>query len=192
MVVHILIPALERRIKVQGQARLERPCLKKRRKAKKQVKCHREGVIWCSQGKAWRAVGAKWRQESDGTQGCSPCTMMKAVAWMLSTLLDAKHVYSPLSLCSTFCIYSPPEGVIVTRGSVGKGVRSPLVQVICGRGWPVALHSKVTLSPTSTSVFCGWITKVGRAVTNRNSQLISYNFSRFLFGIFDVQAVHSP
>lgn len=148
---------------------------------KGQVKWYRGHVIRCRPGKAKGTDGVMRRQESDG----SPCTMMKAVAWMLSTLLEAKHVYSPLSLCSTFCMYSPPEGVIFTRGSTGKGVRSPLVQVICGRGWPVALHSKVTLSPTSTSVFCGWITKVGRAVTNRNSQLISHSFTRSLLGIFD-------
>lgn len=129
--------------------------------------------MWYRHDEAKGAVGTVQSREPDGTQGCSPCTMMKAVAWMLSTLLDAKQVYSPLSLWATFCIYSPPEGVMFTRGSVGKGVWSPLVQVICGRGWPVALHSRVTLSPTSTSVFCGWMTNVGRAVTNKNSRLIA-------------------
>lgn len=98
----------------------------------------------------------------------SPWTMMKAVAWMLPMLLDAVQAYSPLSSCATFCMYRPPEGVTLTRGSSGTGVWSPFVQVIRGTGWPVALHSRVTLSPTSTSVFCGWITKAGRAVATKH------------------------
>lgn len=113
----------------QGQAGLARLVSKDRKKGKEQMTWHR-GVMWCRQGTAKKATGPMQSQESDDAQGCSPCTMMKAVAWMLSTLLDAKHVYSPLSLWATFCIYRPPEGVVFTRGSIGKGVRSPLVQVI--------------------------------------------------------------
>lgn len=97
-----------------------------------------------------------------------PCTMMSAVAWMLPTLLEAKQAYSPLSSWATSRMYRPPDGVTLTRGSTGTGVRSPFVQVIRGAGWPVALHSRVTLSPTSTSVFCGWITKAGRAATTKH------------------------
>lgn len=52
---------------------------------------------------------------------------------------------------------------MLMRASLGRGVRSPFVQETRGCGWPVALHSRVTLSPTSTSVFWGWITKLGRA-----------------------------
>lgn len=58
---------------------------------------------------------------------------------------------------------SPPELVMAKRGSCGKGEPVPRVQLTRGWGCPETPHSKVTLSPTSTSVFCGWITKVGLA-----------------------------
>lgn len=58
---------------------------------------------------------------------------------------------------------SPPELVIVKRESCGKGEPVPRVQLMRGWGCPETPHSKVTLSPISTSVFCGWITKVGLA-----------------------------
>lgn len=92
-----------------------------------------------------------------------PCTMIYAVAWMVSTLLEAKQVYCPPSAWTTFWIYNPPEGVMLIRASLGRGVRSPFVHETLGCGWPAALHSRVTLSPTSTSVFWGWITKLGLA-----------------------------
>lgn len=82
---------------------------------------------------------------------------------MVSRLLEAKQVYCPPSVCTTFWMNSPPDGVVLIRASVGRGVRSPLVQETRGWGWPVALHSRVILSPTNTSVFWGWITKLGRA-----------------------------
>lgn len=66
---------------------------------------------------------------------------------------------------------------MVMRGSLGKGVLSPLVQVIRGWGCPVALHSRVTLSPTSTSVFWGWITKLGRAV--RKERCLNMTFPNY-------------
>ena len=43
----------------------------------------------------------------------------------------------------------------------------PRVQLMRGWGCPETPHSKVTLSPISTSVFCGWITKVGLAGRKR-------------------------
>ena len=58
---------------------------------------------------------------------------------------------------------SPPELVIAKRESSGKGEPVPRVQLMRGWGCPETPHSKVTLSPISTSVFCGWITKVGLA-----------------------------
>ena len=58
---------------------------------------------------------------------------------------------------------SPPELVIAKRASCGKGEPVPRVQLMRGWGCPETPHSKVTLSPISTSVFCGWITKVGLA-----------------------------
>lgn len=63
-----------------------------------------------------------------------PCTMMYAVAWMVSTLLEAKQVYWPPSACSTFWMNSPPDGVMLMRVSLGSGVRSPLVQETRGCG----------------------------------------------------------
>ena len=52
-----------------------------------------------------RSRAGQGGQEGGAPRGrASPWTMMKAVAWMLSTVLEAKQVYSPLSSCSTFWI----------------------------------------------------------------------------------------
>lgn len=99
--------------------------------------------------------------------GSPPCTMILAVAWMDPSVLLALQLYCPWSEKVTFWMKSPPELVIAKRGSCGKGEPVPSVQLMRGWGCPETPHSKVTLSPTSTSVFCGWITKVGLAGRKR-------------------------
>lgn len=100
----------------------------------------------------------------------SPCTMTLAVAWMDPSVLLALQLYWPWSEKVTFRMKSPPELVIVKRESCGKGEPVPRVQLMRGWGCPETPHSKVTLSPISTSVFCGWITKVGLAGRKRVRQ----------------------
>lgn len=97
----------------------------------------------------------------------SPCTMILAVAWTDPSVLLALQLYWPWSEKVTFWMKSPPELVIAKRESCGKGEPVPRVQLMRGWGCPETPHSKVTLSPISTSVFCGWITKVGLAGRKR-------------------------
>lgn len=81
----------------------------------------------------------------------------------------------------------PPELVMAKRESCGKGDPVPRVQLMRGFGCPETPHSKVTLSPISTSVFCGWITKVGLAGRKRELQkpgaLVLISYEQKLIGL---------
>ena len=96
---------------------------------------------------------------------------------IVPTLLFAWHRYSWLrSVLFTFltvsCLLSDDKPIL--GWTVMFTVNPSMVQEIEGFGFPVALQNRVTVSPSRTVLFWGWLVKAGLSEKGKKSTLLSW------------------